>query len=395
MKRLLAILLIYICCAGAWVLLGTSLMVRTAAVNNRLSHAVSGVWGPPLVQAHPTAHYKSPASRDGRRVLTPAKSRINVNLQDDPRRKGLLWYRTYAVEFAAEYEFENPTPISQTVYIAFPLPASNAEYQNFRFELDTDGTPAGDGELVRAVQIPAGERRTVRVGYTAMGTDSWRYEFGESQHVRDFELVMTTNFHEINIPDGTTSTRQMERTDTGYRLTWSYPEVRGLSGIGMDMPSVVNPGPVAARMTFFAPVSLLFFFTVLYLVSVVRGKGLHPVNYFFLGAGCFAFQLLFAYLVDLINVFAAFSIAAVVSMVLVSGYIWLVGGAKIGLPAAVAQFGYMILFSASFFVEGLTGIIITSGAIVTLALLMLATARVNWARVFSGRQEQSPGFPVR
>jgi len=37
---------------------------------------------------------------------------------------------------------------------------------------------------------------------------------------------------------------------------------------------------------------------------------------------------------------------------------------------AIAQFAYMILFSYSFFFEGLTGLTITIGAIVTLALLM-------------------------
>jgi hypothetical protein len=45
----------------------------------------------------------------------------------------------------------------------------------------------------------------------------------------------------------------------------------------------------------------------------------------------------------------------------------------------------MILFSYSFFFEGLTGLTITIGAIVTLALLMAATARVNWTEKFRGK----------
>jgi hypothetical protein len=52
--------------------------------------------------------------------------------------------------------------------------------------------------------------------------------------------------------------------------------------------------------------------------------------------------------------------------------------------AAIAQFGYMVLFSYSFFFDGLTGITITIGSIVTLALLMGATARVNWSEKFAG-----------
>ncbi len=154
--------------------------------------------------------------------------------------------------------------------------------------------------------------------------------------------------------------------------------------IAMAMPSVANPGPVASRMSFFAPVSLLFFFAVLILIGMVRGVKLHPMNYFFLAAGCFAFQLLFAYLVDLIPLFLAFRDLG-----------RRIAGARLGLSlcrgragsfariAALAQFAFIVLFSYSFFFEGLTGLTITIGAIVTLALLMITTAKVNWADKFS------------
>jgi inner membrane protein involved in colicin E2 resistance len=151
------------------------------------------------------------------------------------------------------------------------------------------------------------------------------------------------------------------------------------------MPSVANPGPVASRMSFFAPVSLLFFFAVLVLMGMVWRISLHPMNYFFLAAGCFAFQLLFAYLVDLIPIALAFAISAMVSLALVCGYLFAVTGRRFAQLGAVAQFAYMILFSYSFFFDGLTGLTITIGAIVTLALLMAATARVNWAEKFGSK----------
>ena len=151
------------------------------------------------------------------------------------------------------------------------------------------------------------------------------------------------------------------------------------------MTFAMNPGPVASRMSFFAPVSLLFFFSVLVLMGMVWRISLHPMNYFFLAAGCFAFQLLFAYLVDLIPLALAFVISAAVSLALVCGYLRAVTGRRFAQLGAIAQFGYMILFSYSFFFEGLTGLTITIGAIVTLALLMGATARVNWAEKFASK----------
>ena len=107
----------------------------------------------------------------------------------------------------------------------------------------------------------------------------------------------------------------------------------------------------------------------------MRSVNLHPMNYFFLACGCFAFQLLFAYLVDLIPLPVAFCISAAVSLILVSGYLSLATGRAFARIAAIAQFAYMVLFSYSFFFDGLTGLTITIGAIATLALLMVTTAR--------------------
>ena len=82
------------------------------------------------------------------------------------------------------------------------------------------------------------------------------------------------------------------------------------------------------------------------------------------------------YLVDLIPATVAFATAAAVSLLLVCGYLWRAHGKSLARVALLAQFAYMVLFSASFFFDGLTGITITIGAIVTLAILMMVTARV-------------------
>ncbi len=79
-------------------------------------------------------------------------------------------------------------------------------------------------------------------------------------------------------------------------------------------------------MSFFAPVSLLFFFTVLFTVVVLKRIALHPMHYLFIAAGFFAFHILLAYLVDLVDIHRAFWIAAGVSVLLVVGYMRLVAG---------------------------------------------------------------------
>ena len=58
--------------------------------------------------------------------------------------------------------------------------------------------------------------------------------------------------------------------------------------IGLDLPNRLNPGPLAARITVFAPVSLLFFVTVLLILGILRRRNLHPMHYFFLSAAFFS-----------------------------------------------------------------------------------------------------------
>ena len=390
-SRLFAIFIIVLCTGGAWFILGGALTMRTQTANAQLSKAVAGNWGQPMSQVHPRAFYISPTAARAKREIQPETSKIEVDLKSDPKQKGLLWYRTYVVDFAGEYLVKNPTPISQTIYVTFQFPAEDIRFDRFSFRLgetETGKSPA-NGEITEAVILESGAEIPVRLTYTAAGMDRWNYSFGEASRVRGVELVMKTNFEDIDIPAGSESPTSRERNpEGGWSLTWNYTDVIGARAIAMEMPAVTNPGPVAARITFFAPVSLLFFFAVLIIAGSIQGVNLHPMNYFLLAAGCFAFQLLFAYLVDLLPVMVSFAIAAAVSLVLVTGYLIAAAGFRFARIAAAAQFAYMVLFSYSFFFDGLTGITITVGAIITLAMLMAFTAKTDWAEVMKAKPKK-------
>jgi inner membrane protein involved in colicin E2 resistance len=123
--------------------------------------------------------------------------------------------------------------------------------------------------------------------------------------------------------------------------------------------------------------------TVMVILGALRGRNLHPVNYAFLSAAFFAFHLLLAYLVDHVNVHAAFAAAAAASVFLVVSYLRLVAGMGAALrEAGVAQVVFLVLFSYAFFFEGYTGLTVTVGAVLTLFVLMQLTGRVDWGRVF-------------
>ncbi|MBV8278024.1 MAG: inner membrane CreD family protein [Verrucomicrobia bacterium] len=206
---------------------------------------------------------------------------------------------------------------------------------------------------------------------------------------------MSTDFREINFPSGTGSPTKEIQTETGWQFEWKYPDVIGAQAIGMSMPDVLNPGPVAERVTFYAPVSLLFFATVFLVLAMARDIPIHPMNFFFIAAGFFSFHLLFAYLVDVLPLHASFTIAAGVSLLLVCGYIYAFAGKALSLWAVGAQFAYMVLFSYSFFIDGYSGLTIAIGSVLTLAFLMATTAKIDWSKRFARNAVAPPPIPAQ
>jgi len=209
--------------------------------------------------------------------------------------------------------------------------------------------------------------------------------------VRDFALTMSTDFENVDFPDGAVSPTDIATNAGGTTMIWEYVNLVSGRPITLTMPKPMNPGPLAARISIFAPISLLFFFAGLVLLTATKGIRLHPVNYGFLAAGFFAFHLLFAYLVDRVDINVSFLIASVTSVALCVGYLWLVLGAGKALTEiAVSQFVFLVLFSYSFFFEGLTGLAVTIGSVVTLGYFMLKTAGVDWETVFN----KPKGLPI-
>jgi hypothetical protein len=250
-------------------------------------------------------------------------SRVDVELGLDQRRKGLLWYDTYRVAFTGAWRVQNPDPEPRRLVVQLKFPSTQAIYDGFRFSVN--GVPAAPVNdlsqgATAAVELPAGGEAPVEVAYTSRGLGQWVYAFGPSgvAQVEDFHLTMRTDFDAIDFPAGTMSPTSRRTTAGGWELGWQFERLVTGQRIGMDLPNRINPGPLAARITFFAPVSLLFFLAVMVILGVVRGASLHPMHYAFVSAAFFAFHLLLAYLVDHLDVHVSLGLASLVSVALVT-----------------------------------------------------------------------------
>jgi inner membrane protein involved in colicin E2 resistance len=273
-------------------------------------------------------------------------------------------------------------------------------FDDLRFEIDgkpwlAAPVPKQDS-IVGRLRLEPDERVTLHTGYRSQGLDRWTYGFGTGvADVRNFRMKVRTNFAAIDFPDGSISPARKERVGNGWSLEWEFRRLVSGVTIAVVMPEKLQPGPLASQIASFAPVSLFFFIVVLLTIGVVKRIDLHPMHFFFLAAAFFAFHLLFAYLADQIPIHAAFAVAAVVSLALTVSYLRLVFGSRFAFFAAgAAQLVYLVLFSYAFFFKGLTGLAVTTGAIVTLFVLMQMTARVDWNEVCAGRGGTKPPDPA-
>ena len=415
-KRIIAIAFIFLCTSVAWAILGATLFARTYDSGSISSGKVESLWGTAQNQAPPTASFKTTFTRQKAAVengvqvirtvsedqITPLpleSSKIDVDLDLQHRQKGLLWYSTYKVNFAGVYGFRNTSDKEQIVDLKLQFPTTQAIYDNLSFNVDGNSVPLTNesNAAVTAIKVAAGATVQLAVGYSSQGLNVWRYSFGGDNvvQVRDFTLHMKTNFKDIDFPDNTLSPSDKYETSDGWDLNWSYKSLVSGYEIAMAMPEKLQPGPLAGRISLFAPVSLFFFFFLMLIITTMRGIDLHPMNYFFLAAAFFAFHLLLAYLVDHISIHAAFAISALVSVFLVVSYLRLVVG--IGFAsreAALAQIIYLVLFSYAFFLKGFTGLAITIGSILTLFVVMQVTGRVRWAERFGPKPASQPAVDL-
>jgi hypothetical protein len=379
-KHVGALVLIFLGASFAWFILGGTLVQRTDASDTAQQAQLSGQWGTPQIQKAPEIFADTGPHK---RVAVPIRSsNIDVGLNLEQRRKGLLWYNLYDVQFSARYVVRNDTT-SNHLAIRFPLPVNGGSYADLRYAIDghrIDTATVVDGDRIDVALAP-GQRATLDVGYRSRGSESWTYQFKNGvESVNDFTLTMTTNFKAIDFPPQTLLPVSEESNGNGWRLQWKYGTLVTANAIGMVIPYPLQPGPLAQRITFWAPVALLFYLFVMLLITTLRGIDLHPVNYFFITCAFFAFHLLFAYLVDRIPLLTAFVICSLVSMFLTISYLRLVAGWRFAaVESGLAQLVYLILFSYALFNEGWSGLTITTGAIVTLFVAMQATGRIRWS----------------
>lgn len=420
--RIAGIIFISVLSSFAWLILGGVMSQRTHTWSDRLRGNVSDLWGRPQQQHAPTLTLQWTTTREDvsyetvenkrkevRRYVTEehtkdvslASSRVDVGLQLDQRLKGLMWYALYDVAFDGTWTYVHTDSEARDLRISFAFPDPAGLYDGFKFAVD--GVDLGaplrpeQGQVAVVRHVAPGEKVTLSIGYRSRGQDQWSYALAQGVgNVEDFKLTMNTDFRDIDFPGETMSPSSKLPTSRGWRLDWNFQRIVTGHGIGLVMPTRLQPGDLAAELSYSAPISLAFFFLLMFVLTTLRGIELHPINYLLLAGAFFAFHLLFGYSVDHLTIVPAFVLSSVVSVVLVVTYLWLVIGPRFAfVEAALAQIVYLVGFSLAHFWEGYTGLTVTVLSILTLFMIMQLTARLRWSEVLERRLSPLTPAPAK
>lgn len=399
--KLFGLVIIFVVMTIAWMILGVSNLTRTNDTFSNLRKKITNMYGDELKIASPQCYipmdyihnsFHGKESRKELIELTTSDVRLDVHLEQ--RKKGNLWFPTFRAHYSGDYLFSiNDWQSYGEIRLIAPLLSKNSIYDEIHIEVNgleqKNIMPMFNNESF--IVVPDANRQiTLHVEYQATGMENITYllspEYDEITQLNDLTLTITTDFENVDFPSSMMSPTETNDTESGKELLWHFKNAVTGKDIGLIVPNKLNPGDIVSRVTFFAPVSLFFFFLVLFVISVRYSVALHPMHFFFLAATFFSFHLMYSYFSDHLNIYLSFGIASAVSLGLTITYLRLFSPGKLAyLYAPIIQIIYLIIFSYSFFFKGITGMIVTICSVLTLFFLMQITGKLNWDEVFKGK----------
>jgi inner membrane protein len=158
------------------------------------------------------------------------------------------------------------------------------------------------------------------------------------------------------------------------------------AAFGVSFVQPVDVYQQAERAVKYASLFIVLTFVVFFLCEVMRSRLLHPVQYLFVGFAICVFYLLLLSISEHVGFDVAYAVAATATTLLIGSYSgFALGGAGQGVflgvaVAALYAFLYLLLRLEDYAL--LAGSV---GLFVMLAVLMLATRRVNWYELRLGQ----------
>ena len=409
-----------------WTILGSVNENRTYTHTDFSLKKIQNTYGGPLRITPPRIYYELTQERQGkvgkfdtvstykeRETVDPSGSDIKLDLSLERKKVGNLWFPIFKATYRGSYEYKiDSIPVEYRSEPLFLLPGLKSSESILRsIELKINGSTVEPlSKLVSNTPIEltstlkADGNLLVDFYYETTGTAYLLYALSNNKdnkpdskkvtsksiiikdrltRLDNFSLKLTTDFLKYDFPRRTIPYTKILKTENKTEFEWKFDKTVTGKNIGIIVPKETNPGEIASRISFFAPIPLLFFFVVMTIFGILTKQQLHPMHFFFLAATFLSFHLIYSYSADHISMYAAFTIATLVSCFLTFSYLIRVRDRKYSFIAMLFQLLYLVMFSWSFFYKtdndlGITGLIVTIVSVLTLFVLMQLTANLNW-----------------
>jgi inner membrane protein len=354
--------------------------------------------------------------------LLPDDVRIATQTTVEVRSKGIYSVPVYVSKVVMTGEFRAATiaamllPGADTQVLpaqaVLQLPVSGVKYLRAltRFEIDGQPLHAASGDVVglTALSVPIDLKTRdpsnpllFRIEFEVAGSDSLHFlPLGSHTVVTadvawphpDFDGAFLPVSHELKA-QGYTAKWEVLELNRAIPQVWRGNAVNSLAlcatafGVRLFQPSTIyTQNYRAARYgILFIAITFACFFAWEHLV---RGMRLHPTQYLFVGLSLATFYLLLLALSEHIGFGASYSVAAAALVVLITAYI--AGATNSRRPAFAIGAALAVTYCALYAILLSEDFALLYGSLllfVILAILMLATRRLDWSRVGHAKSE--------
>jgi len=357
---------------------------RHTSSYSRSLKSVQKIWGGSIVQYPPNFYYQVNKSEEfenkktGKietRVRKISKNMgfetqdLKLNIKSNIRKKGLLTFPGYNLDFKGKYVIQNLLPKRENFHFYFALPANAGNITDISIILN--GKPyKGDTNIADGISwagiLNRGEKKEFIIKYNAQGTENFTYSLAANKlEIKNLLAEISTDFKDYQVPDGAMVHTGLSSDDTISKMEWKSSNLVTGQNIALNFSIAGNYGKIVSKMFLYSPLAIFLFLGFLLIFGISKQLNLHPMHYIFIITAFFVLYLLGSYLISYVHVIGAILIALAISTALIVYYSYLIKKGKELVNGVI--FGSILfqwIFSTAFFFPEHTGLMITLASII-------------------------------
>ena len=318
-------------------------------------------------------------------LMPSGESRVQATLNARYEEQQGVSVTVYDLEFQGQYRLAGSTSPTATVELFFPFPGNLETLHDVRFLVD-DVEPPDASYTTRGISwrttLQSGETRRIDISYKASGANSFAYGLSRDQRSQIDVVVTVVGLSGSSIPRTSLPMTGNTSGDERETFTWNYTGLIANRDIQLSLPARLSFAQRIAQLQddFRALAGLAPFLVGLFMVCLaglfsLSGLRFGLEGYLLAGLGLALFYPFLTFTSGVIGIIPA----AIVTLVVVSGLLFVFLGLAVGWAKIWRPLGLLLLVFLGFFSLGMLmpwrGLLLTSGGLLLLGTFMWVYAR--------------------